>query len=205
MHRPSSPPEMLEAWLRSASGATPGGRLSIDWAPLEALVAESTPRRRTAELSAAADGQSLLLQQWYQASDPVMEEACGSGSRSGASWGWGCGRCPDHSTISRFRTRLTAAGLAEPLFAEVGRQLAARGLLVKQGTLLDATVVEAQVRRPRGGAADGPKDPDAAWDAGGPTRASGTRCTWGWTPARSWSGGRCSRPPTSTRPRWRML
>ena len=57
---------------------------------------------------------------------------------------------PDHSTISRFRTRLTTAGLAEPLFAAVEQQLAARGMLVKQGTLVDATLVAAQVRRPKG-------------------------------------------------------
>ena len=38
-------------------------------------------------------------------------------------------------------------------------------MLVKQGTLLDATLVAAQVRRPRGGTTGGgsPRDPDAAW------------------------------------------
>ena len=45
------------------------------------------------------------------------------------------------------------------------QQLAARGVLVQQGTLVDATLVDAQVRRPRGGkTGDGsPNDPDAAW------------------------------------------
>ena len=75
---------------------------------------------------------------------------------------------PDHSTISRFRTRLTTAGVAEPLFAAVQQQLATRGVLVKQGTLVDATLVDAQVRRPRDGATGegSPRDPDAAWGRG---------------------------------------
>ena len=65
---------------------------------------------------------------------------------------------------------MTAAGGAEPLFAAVEQQLAARGMLVKQGTLMDATLVAAQVRRPRGGGAGAgsPRDPDAAWARRGP-------------------------------------
>ena len=55
---------------------------------------------------------------------------------------------PDHSTISRFRTALATHGLGERLFAEVTRQLDANGWLVKAGTLLDATLVAAQARRP---------------------------------------------------------
>ena len=59
---------------------------------------------------------------------------------------------------------------------QVQQQLAARGLLVAppaavmQGTLLDATLVAAQVRRPRGGGAGAgsPRDPDAAWARRGP-------------------------------------
>ena len=55
---------------------------------------------------------------------------------------------PDHSTISRFRKEVAKRGLGRRLFEELGRQLDERGLLVKKGTLLDATIVEAQVKRP---------------------------------------------------------
>ena len=55
---------------------------------------------------------------------------------------------PDHSTISRFRKEVTERGLGRRLFKELTRQLDKKGLLVKQGTLLDATIVEAQARRP---------------------------------------------------------
>jgi transposase, IS5 family len=47
-------------------------------------------------------------------------------------------RVPDHSTRSRFRGELTRRGLAERLLAELNRQLDARGLMVKGGTLIDA-------------------------------------------------------------------
>ena len=139
----------------------------IDWAPLEALVAD---------LHAAPVGRPsyppllmvtvLLLQPRYQASDPAMEEALWERLSFRRFVGLGLqDAAPDHSTISRFRSQLTRAGLAEPLFAAVEAQLAARGLLVKQGTLVDATLVDAQVRRPKGGAtgAGSPRDPDAAW------------------------------------------
>ena len=77
---------------------------------------------------------------------------------------------PHYATISRFRQQVTARGLAAALFAEVSRQLATHGLVVKAGTLLDATLVQAQARRPTGTAQPGaksPTDPDAAWTGRG--------------------------------------
>ena len=60
--------------------------------------------------------------------------------------------------------------LSAALFAAVTDQLAQRGLVLKQGTLLDATVVAAQVRRPPRAAGRGAKsatDPDADWTYSG--------------------------------------
>ena len=199
MHRTPHPPELMYAWLPSRVGRN--ARLErltqlIDWTPLEALVAD---------LHAAANGRPsyppllmvkvLLLQQWYQASDPAMEEALRERLSFRRFVGLGLqDDAPDHSTISRSRTGLTAAGLAETLFAAVTRQLAARGLVVKQGTLLDATLVAAQVRPPgrRGARARiAPGTRTRPGRAGGPAPASGTSCTSAWTRVRSWSGGRC--------------
>jgi IS5 family transposase len=73
---------------------------------------------------------------------------------------------PDHSTLSRFRSELTRRGLAEPLLAELNRQLDARGLMVKTGTLIDASLVRADGRRPRTDApVEGRSDRDATWNA----------------------------------------
>jgi IS5 family transposase len=55
---------------------------------------------------------------------------------------------PDETTLCRFRSALAERGLAAALFAELDRQLDARGLVLKAGTLIDATLVEAAVARP---------------------------------------------------------
>ena len=73
---------------------------------------------------------------------------------------------PDHSTLSRFRSELVRRGLAERLLAELNRQLDAKGLMVKSGTLIDASLVEADGRRPsKGEPAEGRSDRDASWNA----------------------------------------
>ena len=72
---------------------------------------------------------------------------------------------PDYSTISRFRTALGEEKSAG-LFAELERQLQEQGVVLKRGTLMDATLVGAQVRRPpldKGRGAKSPTDPDADW------------------------------------------
>ena len=50
--------------------------------------------------------------------------------------------------MCRFRLALVAAELPERLFAALDRQLAAKGLFVKAGTLIDASLIEADVKRP---------------------------------------------------------
>jgi len=67
---------------------------------------------------------------------------------------------PDHSVLNRFRNRLIAEGLLEKLFVELERQLEKAGVILKRGTMLDATLIETEAaRRPREGAE--PVDPDA--------------------------------------------
>ena len=71
---------------------------------------------------------------------------------------------PDHSSIWRFRQRIEKLGLSEKLLAEVNRQLDARGLIVKRGTLVDATIIAAAVKPPsfeEGVVSE--RDPDASF------------------------------------------
>ena len=113
----------------------------------------------------------LLLQQWYAASAPELAAALCDRLSFRRFVGLGLAdETPHSATISRFRQPVTARGLAAALFAEVRRQLAAHGLVVKAGTLLAATLVPAQARRPTGPAQPGaqsPTDPDAAWSGRG--------------------------------------
>ena len=146
----------------------------LDWEPLAEVVSA---------LYAAPEGRPsyppllmvkvLLLQQWYTASDPEIEAALWDRLSFRRFVGLGLqDPVPDHSTISRFRSALAARGLGERLFAEVTRQLDAAGWLVKAGTLMDATLVAAQARRPSpqaGPGAGSATDPDARWTRqGGP-------------------------------------
>jgi IS5 family transposase len=55
----------------------------------------------------------------------------------------------DHSTIWRFREALGRDGLMEVLLGELERQLGDRGVLVRQGMLIDASIVSRAARRSR--------------------------------------------------------
>lgn len=138
----------------------------LDWAALAAVVAPvyAAPTGRPS-YPPLLMVKALLLQQWYGLSDPGLEEALGDRLSFRRFVGLALDEpTPDHSTISRLRKQLAERGLAERLFAAVGRQLEALGLMVKQGTLIDASLVAAQVKPPRPGAGLGSKtDPDARW------------------------------------------
>lgn len=118
----------------------------------------------------------LLLEQWYNLSDPQMEEALWDRISFRRFVGLGLGDdTPDYSTISRFRKELARRGMSDKLFEELVVQLDRRGMIVKEGTLMDATLVEAQVRRPPMSAGRGARnatDPDADWSFSGGKRES---------------------------------
>lgn len=86
---------------------------------------------------------ALLLQAWYGLSDAELEFRLGDSLAFGRFVGLSLeDEVPDHTTLCRFRNRLVAARLLEKLFDELDRQLEAAGVMVKQGTMLDATLLE---------------------------------------------------------------
>ena len=71
---------------------------------------------------------------------------------------------PDHSTIWRLRRELQRHALCEALFAEITRQLDAHGMIIRKGTLIDATIVKAGVLPPSGKVGTvSARDPEAGW------------------------------------------
>lgn len=66
-------------------------------------------------------------------------------------------KTPDHSTISLFRKRLRDHGHGSTLFDKALEVLTAKGLVVNQGTLIDATIIEAPLGGKR---ADGSSSAD---------------------------------------------
>ena len=85
------------------------------------------------------------LQQWFNLSDPAAEEALydSESMRRFARLELGMDRVPDETTILRFRHLLAQHGLAETLFREITGQLEAKGLLLRSGTIVDATIIAA--------------------------------------------------------------
>jgi IS5 family transposase len=107
----------------------------------------------------------LLLQQWHGLSDEGLEAAVDDRLSFRRFAGIPLSESvPDHSSIWRFREQLARRGLAERLLFEINRQLDAKGLIVRQGTLIDATILEAAVRPPGGDAGEvSARDPQAGW------------------------------------------
>jgi IS5 family transposase len=68
---------------------------------------------------------------------------------------------PDHNTLWRFREELARHGLAARLLAAVNAQLAEKGMILRQGTLIDATLVQASVAAANRRKDGSPVDPEA--------------------------------------------
>jgi IS5 family transposase len=105
---------------------------------------------------------ALLLQSLYGLSDAELEEALNDRLSFRRFVGLSLeDATPDHTTLCRFRLALIEAGLLEKLFAELDRQLEKAGVILKRGTMLDATLIETQAAAepPKGGLS--PVDPEA--------------------------------------------
>lgn len=106
---------------------------------------------------------ALLLQSLYGLSDPELEEALYDRLSFRRFVGLGLeDSVPDHTTLCRFRLRLVDEGLLEKLFAELDRQLEKAGVILKRGTMLDATLIETGAAAPPKKDQE-PHDPDAAF------------------------------------------
>ena len=106
---------------------------------------------------------ALLLQRWYCLSDADLEDALNDRVSFRRFLGLSLeDAAPDHTTLCRFRNRLADAHLTEKLFAEFERQLDQRGLLLKTGTMIDASLIASPYRPPAVGEPnDSAADPDA--------------------------------------------
>jgi IS5 family transposase len=130
---------------------------AIDWAPLEPALKD---------IYAAAKGeqgwpplalfQALLLGVWHDLSDVKLAEALDDRASFRRFCGFSASEAtPERTAFVRFRGELVRRGLDKVLFQAVVRQIEARGLVVKTGTLVDATVIAAASKH----------DGEAGWNA----------------------------------------
>ena len=121
-------------------------QLVVPWAALVELIAPYYPEGKNGRPPFALETMLRVhfLQQWFSLSDPAMEEAFFDTPlyREFAQLD-AHGRLPDESTILRFRHRLEKHKLAELILATVNDLLTAKGLLLKAGTAVDATLIAA--------------------------------------------------------------
>jgi IS5 family transposase len=84
------------------------------------------------------------MQQWYNLSDPAMEDALYEIASMRLFARLSLDKViPDHTTILNFRHLLERHGLARQVFDEVNQWLSEAGVLLKAGSLIDATIIEA--------------------------------------------------------------
>jgi IS5 family transposase len=100
-----------------------------------------------------------FLQQWFNLSDPAVEEALYDVASMRAFAGVDLGRqaAPDETTVCRFRHLLERHDLGKKIFAQVGRHLQAKGWKVSNGTIVDATIISAPSSTKN---ASGERDPE---------------------------------------------
>jgi IS5 family transposase len=119
----------------------------IPWATLTALIAPYYPTAGRGRRPMALETmlRVYFLQQWFDLSDPAAEDALydSEAMRQFARVELGEDAVPDETTILRFRHLLERHQLTAQVFAAVRGLLATKGLLLKAGTIVDATILHA--------------------------------------------------------------
>ena len=123
--------------------------LVVPWSELVSLIAPHAPQAGTKGGRPPFAVETMLrihfLQQWFNLSDPAMEEALYDTPmfREFAGLDIGEDHLPDESTILRFRHLPEAHNLGIQILATVNATLSAKGLLLTEGTVVDATLIAA--------------------------------------------------------------
>lgn len=164
MERKSEQPTFLDGLASDLGGPRTMGFLDkcqrlIPWVELARSVADVFPRDAGGKPDRGGRRhwpvilylKCLMLQKWFNLSDPQLEEQLRDRISFRRFVGLGLAEpTPDETSMVVFRRRLRAAGHERTLFDAVNKHLDKLGLILHTGTLVDATIVEA----PRGRARD---------------------------------------------------
>lgn len=159
MERINKPATFMDLAAADLGGPRTSGLLeklaaAIDWERAAAIVRSLPEYQNTGAGRRPWDAglmvRCLMLQRWFNLSDPQLEEQL----KDRLSFRRFAGlsledATPDETTFVIFRRRLREARVEEMMFNEVLRQLRERGLLVKGGTIVDATIIEQSRGRKR--------------------------------------------------------
>lgn len=135
--------------------------LVIPWTELLSLIAPHATAGNTGRPPFAKEVMLRihLLQQFFGHSDPAKEEALHDIPlyQEFAHLDAGMTRLPDQRSILRFRPLLEAHGLGQQKLATVNAQLFERGLMLKTGSVVDATLIAAPSSTKNDRASETPK------------------------------------------------
>jgi IS5 family transposase len=133
----------------------------VPWAALVELVAIHAPEGKRGRPPFPIETMLRIhfMQQWFTLSDPAMEEALHDVPlfREFAGLDNWATRLPDESTILRFRHLLEKYKMAPQILGVVNELLSRKGLLLKAGTVVDATLISAPSSTKN---ASGERDPE---------------------------------------------
>lgn len=119
----------------------------IPWAKLLAVLAPHYPKgeRGRPPIGLERMLRIYFLQQWYGLADEALEDALydSQALRGFARIDLAAEGVPDATTLLKFRRRLETHDLCQGLFTAINADLTARGLLLREGTLVDATLIAA--------------------------------------------------------------
>lgn len=119
----------------------------VPWAPLVELVRPHYPsgRRGRPPMGIEKMLRVYFLQQWYGLADEALEDTIydSQAMRAFAGIDLGQGGVPDATTLLNFRHLLEEHELTRRILEEVNLHLTQRGLLMREGTLVDATIIAA--------------------------------------------------------------
>jgi transposase, IS5 family len=119
----------------------------VPWARLCAVIEPHYPQGRRGRPPIGIERMLRIyfLQQWYALADEALEDALydSQALRTFAGIDLSVEAVPDATTLLKFRHLLEAHALTERIFAEVGALLSERKLLMKEGTIVDATIIAA--------------------------------------------------------------
>ena len=119
----------------------------VPWAKLCAVVEPYYPKAGNGRPPIGLERMLRIyfLQQWFNLSDPAVEEALYDSLAMRDFVGIDLGRepAPDETTVCKFRHLLEKHDLGRSLFQEVHRHLESQGLKVTTGTIVDASIINA--------------------------------------------------------------
>ena len=117
----------------------------LPWADFQAIIEPHYPKRGNGRppIPLPVMLRIYFMQQWFGLSDPAAEEFLMDVEPARRFAGVDVRRVPDETTIGKFRHRLQKHDLTQQLFALSTAHLTRRGLILKKGSIVDATIIHA--------------------------------------------------------------